>query len=324
MMRRIRGLRHFGVQIATLLALGCTPIPPHPQVDSLEQGFSGRLAAAHLESIEGFYPRFPGSSNDKIVRAYLAREFRRVGARTRILVEGDRRHLIAERKGVSDDVVLLVAPYSALESEVLIDDSGAALLLEFARVLGSDRPPYTLGFVLAETRPEQVPSTGEAEAGEEEPRWEPILTSVAGRQHLTEAGRSLARGIEAEGATRRVRAVIVFDTSRQAGQGFARDLRSHPEFRRLFWESAAGLGFASMFPADGGWTSPDSLHLGFREQSMDRALALVHVETAWDDPAAMPIPAESSPEMFDSIGVVTVDALSRLMRRFQKVDAFSR
>jgi len=245
-----------------------------------------------------------------------------------VLEEGDQRHLVAEREGVSSDVVLLVAAYPALQSDVWIDDSGAALLLEFARVLGSPRPPYTLRFALAETRPEQVPSSGGPSV--EDPVWRPILTPVEARERLSEAGHSLARAIEAAGQTSRIRAVIVFDTSSQATRlRFARDLRSHPEFRRLFWQSGAELGFDSMFPPDGNWTSPDSLHLGFRKRSMDRVLALVHegdgdFDLGDVDPATTRVSGEVSAEIFDSVGVVSVEALTKLMRRFEKVDAFSR
>ncbi len=323
MLSRVPGWRLLAVGIAALLALGCAPVPPHPQIDSLEPGFSGRLAHAHLETMEGLYPRLPGSHGDEIARAYLAQEFRGVGTKLRVLVEGDRRHLIAEQKGVSDDVVLLVAAYPALQSGSWIDDSGAALLLEFARVLGSTRLPYTLGFALAETRPAQTPPPDDPAGAD--PSWRPVLTPVAARGRLIESGHSLARAIEGEGGARRVRAVIVFDTSAQAGLHVARDLRSHPEFRRLFWESAAALGFGSMFPPEGDWTSPDSLHLGFRERSMDRVLALVHVRAGLADPVATRSPADALPPgMFDSIGAVTVEALTKLMRRFEKVDAFLR
>jgi len=328
MKRRSLGVRPNRAQIAVLLilVLGCMPVPPHPKIDSLEAGFSGRLARAHLESLEGLYSRFPGSRNDEIARAYLTREFRLVGAKIRVLDDGDQQHLVAEIKGVSDDIVLLAAAYPALESDAWVDDSGAALLLEFARVLGSPRPPYTLVFALAETRP-ALNSLPDDSAGVDSD-WQPALTPAAARVRLSQAGRSLARGIEAEGAARRVRAVIVFGTSAQARLSVARDLRSQPEFRRLFWESAAGLGYDTMFPPNADWSSPDGLHLGFRQHSMDRVLALVQIE---GDPLdLMTKPTTTGPgdlvssQMFDSVGIVTVEALSKLMRRFEKVDAFSR
>ena len=320
---RTQGLHLLELQVAALfLALGCMPVPPHPQIDALEEEFSGRLATAHMESLEGLYPRLPGSEHDEIARAYLTREFRLFDAKTRVLSNGDRRHLIGEFQGVSDDVVLLVAAYPALESGVWIDDSGAALLLEFARVMGSPRPPYTLILALAETHPVSI-SLLDGQSGANS-SWRPVPTPVAAQRLLAEAGRSLAEAVEAEGEASRVRAVVVFDTSTDSELRVARDLRSHPEFRKLFWESAAALEFDSMFPPDGRWASPDSLHLGFRERSMDRVLALVQVEEGNLDPLEVRSVKEASPGMFDSVGVVTVDALSKLMRRFEKVDAFSR
>jgi hypothetical protein len=320
---RTQGLRLFELLLATLfLALACTPVPPHPEIDSLEEGFSGRLATAHMESLEGLYPRLPGSENDEIARSYLTREFRLVDAQTRVLANGDRRHLIAEFQGVSDDVVLLVAAYPALESGVWVDDSGAALLLEYARVMGSPRPPYTLVLALAETRPESILPLADQSAANSS--WQAASEGVAAQELLAEAGRSLAEAVEAEGQAGRVRAVIAFDTSADPELRVARDLRSHPEFRKLFWQSAAALEFGSMFPPDGPWASPDSLHLGFRERSMDRVLALIQVEEGSLDPLDVRPMNEASPGMFDAVGVVTVDALSKLMRRFEKVDAFSR
>ena len=144
---------------------------------------------------------------------------------------------------------------------------------------------------------------------------------------LSEAGHSLARAIEAEGEASRVRAVIAFDTTARPGQRFARDLRSHPEFRKLFWQRAAELGAGSMFPPDGNWTSPDSLQLGFRERSMDRVLALVHEpvdESEPREPAMRQDAGEIALETLDSVGTVSVEALLKLMRRLEKVDAFSR
>ncbi len=328
MPRQSPGSSSRGVLIALLLSLACTSVPPHPQIDALESGFSGRLARAHWKSIDGFYPRYPGSREDSIVRSYLAREFRRVGAEVRVLADGDRRHLIAELQGASDDVVWLVAAYPSLRSADWVDDSGAAILLELARVFGRAQPPYSLGFALAETRPGELAASGDSLGPDG--NWAPLSTAAAALARLSEAGDSLARGIEAEGGADRVRAVIVFDTTARGRPTIARDLRSHPEFRRLFWLSAARLGFGSMFPTDIDWTSPDGLQLGFREHSMDRVLALVHphphphpqVEGRASS-VILPV-AEVSPGIFESIGLVSVDGLSELMRRFEKIDAFLR
>jgi hypothetical protein len=322
MMRGMLGLRFLGIQIALVQALACTPIPPHPKTDSTDRSFSSGVARAHLASLDGLYPRLPGSRGDSIARAYLEREFRLAGASVRELAEGDRQHLVAEIEGDSNDVLLLVAAYPVLESGVWIDDSGAVLLLELARVFGAGRPPpYRLVFALAETHPVVIPA---GDSIDTDAIWQPILTPADARQSVSEAGHSLARGITAEGGMGRTRAVIAFETSSRAGLRIARDLRSHPGFRKVFWETASDLGFSASFPSDGDWASPESLQLGFRDRSMDRVLALVDEAAASADAAAARTWVDDSPGSFDSVGIVTVEALSRLMHRLEKVDAFSR
>ena len=120
----------------------------------------------------------------------------------------------------------------------------------------------------------------------------------------------------------RLRAVIVFDWTAHAGLRIARDLQSQPVFRQIFWDAAADLGQTAIFPPDGRWASPESLHLGFLERSMDRVLALVDA-AAGANPSVERPPAGISNEILDAMGRVTVESLNRLMRRFQKVDAFS-
>lgn len=323
MNRRILGLTALILPIVTLILLSCSSPPPQPGVVSLKEEFSARRARDHFRVFDGFYPRLSGSLKDKKARSYLAREFRRAGVKIETHADGDRRHLIGERKGVSSDVVLLVAAYPALPSGIWVDDSGAAILLEIARVVESTRLPYTLVYALAETRP--LRTSAPDDLGDSDPSWQPDLGSAAARRQIVDAGHSLARGIETKWGSSRIRAVVVFDTSAIARGPVARDLRSQPEFRKIFWTTAAELGFAPMFPLDGDWTSPASLHLGFSERSMDRVLALVHVERDVVDPDPMRNPAEAPlPGIFDSVGTVSVEALLRLMRRFEKVDAFSR
>jgi hypothetical protein len=141
---------------------------------------------------------------------------------------------------------------------------------------------------------------------------------------VVEAGRSLARTLESEaGGFDRLRAVIVFETTARPGLRFDRDLLSHPVFREIFWNSAASLGLDAMFPPDAPWSSPHSLHDGFRERSMDRVLAFVDERGPGLDGAARQRPEEASADDLAALGAVTVEALSRLMHRFEKVDAFS-
>lgn len=319
-------------------ALGCrSALPPHPVVEGLDEGFSSQLLEAQKSTLDGLFPRVPGSPADSIARGYLKREFELTGADVRFLEDAGRRHLLAELEGRSADVILLVAAYPALESTQWIDDSGSAVLLELARVLGARERAYTFEFALAEVRPQRADLVGvggrdamsgdggmpaDADSGDAEPAWTPIPSRADARTGLADAGESLARAIEGEGRSARIRAVIVIDVARSDGLRIARDLRSHPGFRTVFWESAADLGFSSTFPDEAAWDSPESLHLGFRERGMDRVLALVEAEASPDLAAFESVASEESGSL-DSVGLVSLEALGRLMRRFEKVDAFA-
>jgi len=313
--------------------LACLSIPPHPRPRDyvgVGKDFSGELALAHSQALRGLGPRLPGSESDRIARAYLAREFRRNGAKPRELAGGASTHLIAENRGRSRDVILLVAAYPVLGSGDWVDDTGAGVVLELARAFESTSQPYTLGFALAETRPSRAtteagiiptPSQGEDLTA----LWEPVTDQRAARRLVVEAGRELAIAIEAAGEPDRIRAIIVLDLSGHRDLRIVRDLHSHPGFRKIFWRSAARLGQDSIFPSDESWDAPGSLHLGFQERSMNRILALVDIAPR-EDELAVSAPTRSRPTRSDleAFGRVVVEALGTLMRRFEKVDAFSR
>ncbi len=321
----------FGV----FIVLACSPAPPpHPNVEGVGATFSARLARAHLDALAGLGPRRPDSRADVVARAYLDQELRLAGAETATWRDGARRHPVATLAGHSPDVILLVAAYPVLEADGWIDDAGIAFLLELVRVFGAESLPYTLKFALAETRPRRSPvapgsgskgsdSKGSGGKAEKEGIWEPVRSFSAARERVRTAGRSLARATESEGVMDRLRAVIVFDWTARSGLRIARDLRSQPVFRQIFWDAAADLGQTATFPLDGQWASPESLHLGFRERSMDRVLALVDEAVAGANPSIVRPGAGTSLAVLDSMGRVTIEALNRLMRRFQKIDAFS-
>jgi len=308
--------------VCALLAVGCSGIPPHPGIADSEPDFSKREVQAQLEALESIGPRRPGSKDDERARAYLEREFRLAGASVETVAEGDRRHLIAEIPGRSSDVVLFAGVYSALGAAAGPDDSGAALLLELARVLGRTTPAYTLRFALAEVH--VGPIAGVPSADPSDGAREAKVFPESARDRVVEAGRSLARTLEGDaGGLARLRAVLVFDTTARPGLHFDRDLRSHPVFREIFWNSASALGRDEMFAPDAIWSSPHSLHDGFRERSMDRVLALVDERGARGEAASPERPAEASAEDLAALGSVSVEAAGRLMHRFEKVDAFS-
>jgi hypothetical protein len=330
--------------LASLLALAvsCTSVPRYARpgdFTGIGPEFSGEIVAAHRNALRGLGPRWPGSQADQTARAYLARGFRSHGAKAREASEGSsrgatgraegtqsgRENLIAEIPGSSEDVLLLVAAYPVLGSSGWIDDTGAAILLELARVFEATTPAYSLRFALAEIRPLTRVQAGDAEEHSDAGAWARVETVEATRQLVIDGGRSLAAAIRDEGGDDQIRAVIVLDFSTAATFRFTRDLLSHPGFRALFWDSAARLGEASMFPRDASWGMTGSLQLGLREAGVNRILALVSDR----DPvraSGAGVGTSDSPsiDQLTAFGRVMSAGLNQLMYRFEKVDAFSR
>ncbi len=306
-----------GALLAALTA--CSRIPGHPRTPVIEDQFSEALVRAHLENLARLGPRLPGSETDLDVRTYLAREFEIVGVPLRVLEQDGSRHLVGEIPGESGDRVLLVTSYAALGSNEWVDDSGAVLLLELARVLARGVPTYTVQIALAETRPpvaETPIDPGAAEIG-----------PLEARERVFQAGISLSEALAREGGLEGVRVVVAFEPRATVTPRMARDLRSHPVFRSLFWEVAAELGHADAFPPEGGWRSPVGLQAAFRSRGLKQVLALVDETTARIELQAGPAPGVSvdfaEPLGLGSIGEVTLEALARLMNRFERIDAFS-
>lgn len=323
-----------GFAVVLLLALGCSSAPssppeaplastaspavePEPQeLTILEQPrpdqFSGKVAAAHEALLNGLRPRRPGSQADAEARSYLTREFLAAGARVWEVADGSSRHLLAELSGDSPDILMLVAPYSLVDPDLWVGDTGAAFLLELARNLGRERSAYTLRFVLAETR---------AEDGLGRPLA--VETVLGAREHVVAAGVSLARALAGAANESRgvLRGVIVFDAPARPGLRFARDLRSHPIYREVFWSAASRLGSTELFPPSGGWSSPQSLHAGLEAAADGKVLALV--DESWTRPERKVAPSsERSDEVFEQSGRVTLEALGQLMHRLARIDGF--
>jgi len=298
---------------ALVLSAGsCTRVPARPDLDEADAHFSGDQALGHLEVLAGLGARPPGSRSDRVARSYLQRELRRLGASVEELADGDRRHLVAEIPGGSPDVILLAAPLQTLPRWGPIDDSGVVVLLELARVLSLAEQPYTLRLVFAEVRdlPPEEPAIPQA------PPADPRSLVVA-------AGESLVRALEGGPGIEDLRLVVVFDSLGRVRLRVAQDLRSHPVFRDFFWRSASALGFESVFPGDGKWSSPRSLHLGFREAGLTRVVALVDESLARPDLGATPSRRGNSASVLEIVGTVSVEALGRTMQRLEKIDALS-
>ena len=327
----------FGILIASLAWFGCSPPPsppviPPPVVVEMPDHFSGEIAKSHLDSLSAQSPRAPGSEADAAAREYLSQMFRAAGATVKVFEDDRLRHLVAELPGESEDTLLLVAAYPSLDRDEWIGDSGAALLLELARVWPPEHSRYTLRLALAEARGSdredddtETPDTDtdtDTDAAAEA-RAEGIADGpIEARLRVVSAGESLARTLEAAGELEGLRCIIVFDGIGRSGLRIARDLRSHPVYRELFWASGRRLGFESIFPPNADWASPRSLNLGFAERTTDGVVAIVDETRARPELEPIRSVGGGSADSFEAIGLVTIEALGQIVHRLSRIDDF--
>ena len=108
--------------------------------------------------------------------------------------------------------------------------SGAAVLLELARVIAAEPLPYTTWFVFLDG--ESLPSSADGTP-------DPIGSRV------------FALLLSERAAGEQVRLAVVLNRVCDPDLKIARDLGSHRIYREEFWRAAARLGHADAFQRDG-------------------------------------------------------------------------
>jgi len=322
-----RGILLLGI---CLLSQACSTIPSHPDVEILAGEFSAELAEAHLARLAELGPRRPGAEAAALAQAYLEREMELAGAESSWLGssrEGAPRHLLATLPGDSADIVMLVAPWS-LRDDRWADDAGVALLLALAPTLASGPTAYTRQLLLVEVRSPPQESR-HAKKVTDSNVWDSIESRTHARERVRIGAEDAIRRLEEVGKLDRLRIAIVLEP--RLGPDvprMARDLRSQPIFRSLFWETAAELGFGDVFPSDGEWRSPSGLQAALQAAGYGQVVSLVEESEPVDVGAA---PAASgamqgvqSRSRLRPIGLVTYAAIVRLMERFERIDAFGK
>ena len=314
------------------LMVACSPGSPGSRpAGAIDAELSAPRVRAHAEWLGERVPRLPGSRADRRARRYLRSQLERAGLEVRELEAPEGRHLVGRLPGRTRDRILLVAPYPTLASLDHVDDTGAALLLELARVLASEgEPPYELLFAFSETRPPRTGADGEARPA--------VGSRQAAQARLRASGRSLARALEPRDGIARLRAGVVLRSLGAPDLRVARDLRSHAAFREIFWETAARLGLEETFPGQGAWTSVEGLRIGFVERSgFDRMVALTDQAVSRPDLAGPfrraversdepGLQREETPALstdsLGRVGRVALESIRRIILRLARVDAF--
>jgi hypothetical protein len=317
------------VLLAVTAVAACTrPLPPPPPPPPPPPDFSGELAFGHLEQLASIGPRVSNTAGGEAARAYIREQLEVLGLEVieqseviELDVDGQVRsipftNLVGVVPGESADLVVLAAPFDSQSFEdfrfVGANDgaSGAALLLELARVLAERPLHYTTWLVFLDGDSPPVPEP----ADEESYLGSRILVGELLEQQQLDS----------------VRIAVYFNQVADAELDLARDLRSHRRFRDAFFEAARRQGHADAFPPDAPLESPGGGHLVFLAARMRRVVLLtddrfggdevpgIYSHTEQDDVA------QCSPESLDTVGRVAEAALRDISATLAKIDRFAR
>ncbi len=227
------------------------------------------------------------------------------------------RNIAAKIPGPSSDVFLLLAPYDTRRYENFrflgVNDggSGAAVLLEIARVLAADPLPYTTWLVFLDGEAPLAPSS----------------VPVAPPSHF--GSRALARRLQERRVLSGVRLALILNRVCDADLRVARDLLSHRVYREEFWRAAARLGRTDAFPPGASFESPVASHHALAAVGLRRVVALVDTSFGGDEPPGLYAGTEDddlehcSADSLEAVGKVALQALDKISQRLAKIDRFA-
>jgi len=327
-------LARVGILCFLLLAVLCAPScwgrPLAPRVRSTTPpvtGFSSERAWGHLKALVAIGPRVTGSEESVRARAYILDQLSKLDLRVEthaatVPIPPDFEvglpveNLIAVIPGASEDLIILATPYDtpAVEDPEYVGAnegaSGAALLLELARVITEQPLPYTTWIVFLD---------GEA----------PLSTADPERPAVGLLGsRAFASSLVEHELVRRVRLAVVFVRVGGADLRIARDLKSHRMYREEFFAAAKITGHTDTFQSRQPFESPNAPHRSFLGYGLRRVVVLSDSSLASEDETGEPRdPADTledcSPESLQAVGDVTLTALDLITTRLAKIDRFS-
>lgn len=330
---------HLGIGLAaTLLLVGCQSIEPsNPQPGVFDRSapierqaqFSAAAAWRHMRALNQIGSRVSGSTGSAHTRAYLRRRLDEFGIalqlrRVSVVVGAQKtvelNHLTAVIPGRSRDVLLLAAHYdtspkssTATATALRRNDqraSGAALVLELARVLAAGTtPPYTIWF-----------SWIDGDALQAGPGAS--LPVRLGSQSLLDEWRR-------DGEFSRIRSAIFFGNVGHRDRRVARDVDSPRIYREIFWEAARDLGYGEAFPADSQYEQLETGRTTFAKASLRAAIALGNSGAPSGDGPGSAGGIESEGRVrrssagFEAVGNVTLEALARIAAKLGRIDRFA-
>jgi hypothetical protein len=325
--------RLLAMPVLLALGLACQSSPPPasrvPAAPAERaEAFDALRAWEHLGELAKIGPRAMGTEGARAAGDFIRGELANLGLEvveqeiTVLRGEEDEapielRNIAAKIPGQSSDIFLLVAPYDTRLYEDFrflgVNDggSGAALLLEIARVLAADPLPYTTWFVFLDGEAPLAPSN----------------VPVAAPSHF--GSRALARRLSEEQVIAGIRLALVVNRVCDTDLRIARDLRSHRIYREEFWRAAARVGRTDAFPPGASFESPVASHHALTAVGVRRVVALVDTSFGGDEPPGLYAGSEDdnlqhcSADSLDTVGKVTLEALDTISRRLAKIDRFA-
>jgi glutaminyl-peptide cyclotransferase len=288
--------------------------------------FSGQRAWKHLEALAAIGPRAVGTPGAAKAREYISSELAALGLEvepdSRELKYGDDEaptmlelvNLGATIPGKSSDLILLIAPYDSAYFEnfryVGVNDgaSGAAVLLELARVLVAKPLPYTTRLLFLD---------GEAPFGRGS--GDDLASSLFG---------SRAAASKLAGDLANVRLLLHLNRVSDSDLRIARDRFSHRIYRDAFWKAAGRHGHHEVFPVDTSFEAPESGHRSFFDRGMRRVVTIEDTGMAAGETKLARYTEDdtldrSSEESLALVGQVVLSGLREISASLEKVDRFS-
>ena len=314
------------------LGPGCQgpPEPPQPEPGPVlseppREPFSSERAWQHLEVLTAIGPRPAGSEGGRQARAQLRGALEALDLEvheqriTRTPEAGgpplEIVNLVGVIPGSLPDLFVLAAPYDTRRFEsfrfIGANDggSGAALLLELARLLAANPLPYTTWIVFLDG--EALPR-GPGDPG-------------PGRH----GSRMLARRLVELDAIPAVRLLVVFNRVGDADLRIARDLLSHRAYREEFWRAAKRLDLGASFSPTSPYDSVVASHVPLAQAGVRSVVAIVDTSFGGGAPPGAYADSEDddlahcAPESLDSVGRVSIEALDTIAWRLAKIDRFA-
>lgn len=324
-------LRSIGILCALTLSCGLacgTPAPPPAPPAPDPSQFSGERAWEHLERLAEIGPRVSGTPGAEAARGYIRAQLEALGLEPRPLSfdvqfaaaggetgKASFESVLAEIPGESPDLVVLAAPFDSRHFEsfthlgVNNGASGAALLLEMARVLKINPLPYTVWLAFLD---------GEAAHAEDARPDQRFLGS-----------RALVNELREVDALSRTRLVVYFNQVADRDLVIASDFFANGVVRERFQRAARQLGHESAFPPDRPVSRPPGGLNAFWSVGVRQLMSVIDDRFGGDEAPGVYWQTEDDtleqcdPQSLAIVGEVTDAGLRDEVAVLQKVDRFS-